>query len=59
MIGFPDGLKGTVDPDTRINIPGNRYYAEDGEIQNELKNAGFTIKRTEYPEDYSAIYMAD
>jgi len=57
MIGLPEIFKGIVDPTTRINIPGNRYYAEDREIQNELKSAGFKIKKIEYPEDYSAVYL--
>ena len=58
MIGLPEIFKGIVDPVTRINTPGNRYYAEDEEIQNELKSAGFKIKETIYPEDHSAIYLA-
>ena len=58
MIGLPESFKGIVDPVTRINIPGNRYYAEDNEIQNELKSAGFRIKKVIFPEDYSAVYLA-
>lgn len=58
MIGLPEIFKGIVDPTTRINTPGNRYYAEDQEIQDELKNAGYKIKETIYPEDHSAIYLA-
>jgi hypothetical protein len=56
MIGLPDSLRGEVDMKTRINRPGNRYYAEDEEIQAELKEAGFEIAEILYPEPYVGIY---
>jgi ubiquinone/menaquinone biosynthesis C-methylase UbiE len=58
MIGLPDSVRATVNEVTRINKPGNRYYAEDAEIQAELRSAGFRIDEILYPEAHVAIYRA-
>jgi hypothetical protein len=58
MIGLPDCLKNSIDERTRINKPGNRYYAEDQEIQAELRFSGFRLQQVIYPEPYVAIYYA-
>lgn len=57
MVGLPASVRDTVDEKTRINRPGNRYYAEDEEIQSELRSVGFSIAETIYPESHSGIYM--
>jgi len=58
MIGLPDSLRGEVNEETKINRPGNRYYAEDEEIQSELRAAGFQIAGILYPEPHVGIYQA-
>ncbi len=58
MIGLPASVKNTVEMKTRINKPGNRYYAEDAEIQRELRSSGFKITQVLYPEDHIAVYKA-
>jgi ABC-type transport system substrate-binding protein len=58
MIGLPESHVAFADLETKINKPGNRYYADDEEIQQELNQAGFTIETTLYPEDYSGVYLA-
>jgi hypothetical protein len=58
MIGLPESVKETVNIESRINKPGNRYYAEYAEIQSELLSAGFALKEILYPEPHVAIYRA-
>lgn len=58
MIGLPKSVRDAVDEKTRINKPGNRYYAEDCEIQSELRLVGFKIVETIYPEEHVGIYRA-
>jgi len=58
MIGLPESLGDNVNPVTRVNIPGNRYYAEDEGIRDELKSADFEIERIIYPENNSGIYLS-
>lgn len=58
MIGMPDSVRDAVDEKTRINKPGNRYYAEDQEILSELSSAGFKVVEKIYPEAHVGIYRA-
>jgi SAM-dependent methyltransferase len=58
MVGLPDSVRDSVDEKTRINRPGNRYYAEDQEIQSELRSVGFRIVEAIYPEPHVGIYRA-
>jgi len=56
MHGVPPQLE--IDPITRTNKPGNRYYAFDQEIKSELDVAGFKMVDVSYPEDYCLIITA-
>lgn len=57
-IGVAPALADTVDPVTKQNKPGNRYYADEEEIKAELTAAGFEVEEVLHPEDFSAIFVA-
>lgn len=58
MVGIPDQLRAEIDVATRTNRPGNRYYADDSEIRDELRTAEFHLRHVVMPEKHSAIYVA-
>ena len=57
MIGVPNSLKDQINLETRLNKPKNRIYLEDGQIQEELKMAGFVMESVIYPKDNYAQYL--
>ena len=59
MVGLPESLPGGIDPVTRINRPGNRYYAELEEIEQELSTAGFVVRTVIRPLEHDAIFVAE
>ncbi len=58
MIGIPESLSSAVNPETKVNKPGNRYYADEKEIISEIEAAGFELEHVVHPEDNSAIFVA-
>ncbi len=57
MIGIPADLASTINPSTKLNKPGNRYYADEEEIKSEILAAGFELEEVIHPEDFSAIFV--
>ncbi len=57
MIGIPADVAGEVDPVTKLNKPGNRYYASEDEIKAEIEKAGMELEDVLHPEDNSAIFV--
>ncbi len=57
-VGIPDSLRETIDPSSKLNKPGNRYYADEAEIKTELEAAGLELEEVIHPEDHSAIFIA-
>ena len=58
MHSIPDSLKNSIDLETKINKPQNRYYAEKPEIEVELRISGFTILAEFEPEPNSVLFVA-
>lgn len=56
MYGVPEGLQ--IDPETRINPPGNRFYAYKDEIIAELENNNFKIQLCNEPEKNIVLFIA-
>ncbi|MGZ3711307.1 MAG: class I SAM-dependent methyltransferase [Bdellovibrionota bacterium] len=57
-IGIPETIAATVDPQTKLNKRGNRYYADEEEIKAEIIAAGFELEEVIHPEKNSAIFVA-
>jgi 2-polyprenyl-3-methyl-5-hydroxy-6-metoxy-1,4-benzoquinol methylase len=57
-IGIPAKLTDSVDANTKQNKRGNRYFAEEQEIKDEIIAAGFEIEEVIHPENNSAIFVA-
>lgn len=57
MIGIPPQLAEQVDATTKQNKPGNRYYADEEEIKNEIAGAGMELEHVVHPEEFSAIFV--
>jgi SAM-dependent methyltransferase len=57
MIGIPPSEAGDVDSKTKLNKPGNRYYASEEEITAEIETAGMELEEVLHPEDNSAIFV--
>ena len=57
MAGVPPALMDSIDPATKQNKPGNRYYAEESEIEAEISAAGFGVVQKLQPEPYSVIFL--
>lgn len=58
MYGIPDSLKETIDPLSKVNHPGNRYYAELAEIRTEVAESGFAVIHEDFPERNELIVAA-
>ncbi len=58
MVTIPKSLAGTIDPETKTNKPRNRYYADENEIEEELKAVNFKIIKQAKPEQYVNFYLA-
>ncbi len=57
MVGIPASEAATVDPVTKLNKPGNRYYASEEEIRAEIEAAGMELEDVIHPEENSAIFV--
>jgi 2-polyprenyl-3-methyl-5-hydroxy-6-metoxy-1,4-benzoquinol methylase len=57
LVGIPENLVSSINPATKQNKPGNRYYAEEGEIIAESAAAGFELEEKYHPENNSAIFV--
>jgi|GEM_PF-5244963 len=57
MVGIPSSESGDVDAKTKLNKPGNRYYASEDEIKAEILEAGMELEDVLHPEDNSAIFI--
>ena len=57
-IGIPSAHADAIDPVTKQNKLGNRYFAEEEEIKAEIIAAGFEVVEVLHPEPNSAIFVA-
>ncbi len=57
-VGIPPGEAASIDPKTKKNKAGSRYYADEAEIKAEIAAAGFEIEEVLHPEENSAIFVA-
>ncbi len=58
MVGIPDHLSNEIDRVSRVNRPGNRYYAEPEEIREELRRHGFSILTEHQAHQHDIILTA-
>jgi len=57
-IGIPPSLAASIDPVTKQNKLGNRYYATEEEIKAEILKAGLELEEVIHPEEFSGIFVA-
>jgi 2-polyprenyl-3-methyl-5-hydroxy-6-metoxy-1,4-benzoquinol methylase len=57
IIGIPEKLNASIDPVTKQNKPGNRYYADENQIKDEAIASGFELEEVLHPEENSAIFV--
>lgn len=57
LVGIPEGLTSTVDPQTRVNKTRNRYFADIEELRTEITQTGYKIENEWLPEENVAILL--
>lgn len=57
-IGVPPEFASAVDPKTKLNKLGNRYFANEEEVKAEIAAAGFELEEVIHPDEFSAIFVA-
>jgi len=57
-VGIPPALAAEVDPATRMNALGNRFFSSEEEIKAEILAAGLELEEVIHPEEFSAIFVA-